>query len=411
MTGRLAILADDLTGAADTCAPFAVMGRSTVVLLSPETPAPAATDVVVLTSESRTLPPDEAAEATRRCATRIAEWCQDDAAMRVYKKIDSTLRGHPALELDVLMDTIDARAALVAPAFPAQGRTTVRGRQCVDGVPLERTSLAREVATSDLAALFAGSADRVVNVVSRAELQRGVEHLAGRLRREHAVGLWIADAEDDSDLAVVAAAALASPLRVLCGSAGLAHAIAHASGRSPSPTPAIRPVAPVLVVAGSRHAATVAQVEALRRRGGCVVCPDTTFLEQGDPAGAARTVASVADVLATGQTVVLSTTAMRDVSGDRVGVAARLASIAGDVCERARVGGLVLTGGDTAWAVCDALGSAGLRLTGELRPGIATAMLLGGRFPDLPLVTKAGGFGDESALAEAVAFLVSGSRG
>ncbi len=411
MTGRLAILADDLTGAADTGAPFAALGRSTVVLLSPDVPAPMATDVVVLTSESRALPPHAAMEATRRCATRMAEWCEDDPAMRVYKKIDSTLRGHPALELDTLMDTIGARAALVAPAFPAQGRTTVSGRQCVDGVPVERSSFAREVATSDLGVLFARSAGRIVTLLSRGDLQRGVEYLAGRLRREHEVGLWIADAEDDSDLAVVAAAALASPLRVLCGSAGLARAIAHAGGRSPAPTRAIRAASPVLVVAGSRHAATTAQVEALRQRGECVVSPDLGFLERGDPSDATRTVARAVDVLASGRTVVLSTTGLPEVPADRVGMAARLASIAGDVCDRVRVGGLVLTGGDTARAVCVALGSSGLRLTGELQPGIATATLLGGRFPNLPIVTKAGGFGGESALTEAVGFLASGPQG
>ena len=59
VTARLAILADDLTGAADTGAPFAAAGRPTVVLLSPDAPAPLPpADVVVLTSESRALTPD-----------------------------------------------------------------------------------------------------------------------------------------------------------------------------------------------------------------------------------------------------------------------------------------------------------------------------------------------------------------
>ncbi len=94
----------------------AVAGRASVL-------PPA--DVVVLTSESRALPPMRPSRRTRRCATRIGAWCQGDASVRVYKKIDSTLRGHPAIELEVLMDTLGAGAALVAPAFPAQGRTTV----------------------------------------------------------------------------------------------------------------------------------------------------------------------------------------------------------------------------------------------------------------------------------------------
>ena len=406
MTARLAILADDLTGAADTGAPFAAAGRPTLALLSPDAPAtvPSA-DVIVLTSQSRALPPDAAMTATRRCATRIAEWCQGDDSVRVYKKIDSTLRGHPALELRVLMDALGAPAALVAPAFPAQGRTTVRGRQLVDGVPIERTAFAQEAATSSLRDLFARVTDGAVAMLSRADLQRGVGHLADRLTREREIRLWIADAEDDSDLAVVADAALASPLRVLCGSSGLARAMAGVTAHMPVPAHADNVEAPVLVVAGSRHAATTAQVAALLRGGAVGVWPEVAFLESGDPLGAAQAVAHAVDVLARGRSVVLSTARLPEVCANRVDVAARLAAIAAAACDRVRVLGLVLTGGDTAAAVCDALGASGFWLTDEVMPGMAMGTLVGGRHPALPIVTKAGGFGDDDALRHAVAFL------
>lgn len=436
MTAPVAILADDLTGAADTGAAFAAAGRPTVVLLSPDAPAPLPrADVVVLTSESRALPPDQAAEATRRCATRIGAWCQGDASVRVYKKIDSTLRGHPAIELEVLMHTLGDRAALVAPAFPAQGRTTVGGRQCVHGVPIERTPFGLDGATSDLGALFTRAARGAVVALSRGDLQRGIAHLVGRMVQERDVRLWIADAEDDADLRLLAAAALASPLRVLCGSAGLARAIADARpqepgdrgwptahSRTPAPTRVIRAVhegrrsdeegrRAVLVVAGSRHAATAVQVETLRRSGAIVVHPEPSVLAQEDPAGAAVTVEHVARALTAGHPVVLSTVALPQVHADGAAIAARLGAIVASVCDRVRLGGLVLTGGDTASAACHALGSSSLWLTGELQPGMATGTLIAGRRPGLPVVTKAGGFGDDAALSQAVAFLVAGGRG
>jgi uncharacterized protein YgbK (DUF1537 family) len=417
VTARLAILADDLTGAADTGGPFAAAGRATAVLLSPDAPAPLPpADVIVLTSESRSLPPDQAREATRRCARRIDAWCQGDASARVYKKIDSTLRGHPAIELEVLMDTLGDRAALVAPAFPAQGRTTANGRQCVNGVPIERTPFGQDGATSDLGALFMRSAREAVMALSRADLQRGVEHLVGRMVRERDIRLWIADAEDDADLSLLAAVALASPLRVLCGSAGLARAIATAGpqGREALGSEGRRHDdqgrGAVLVVAGSRHPATVAQVEALRRDGVVVVRPELPYLEGGDAAGAARTATCVAEVLETGRHAVLAITGLPELSPDGVIVAARLASIVAGVSDRVRVGGLVLTGGDTASAACRALGSVSLWLTGELQPGIATATLIGGRHPGLSIVTKAGGFGDDAALRQALALLGSPRR-
>jgi uncharacterized protein YgbK (DUF1537 family) len=408
VTGRLAILADDLTGAADTGAAFAAAGQRTVVLLSPEASAPPTADVLVLTSESRALAPEAAAEATRRCARRIAAWREGDDDVRVYKKIDSTLRGHPAIELEALMDTLGERTALVAPAFPAQGRTTVAGHPYVHGVPLEQTTFGQAGVSADLRAVFARAAGGAMTVLSREDLRLGCEHLAGRLAQERGVRLWLADAEDDADLARLAAAALTSPLRVLCGSAGLARAIAAArrqgvgggrrdghEGRRPKDEGRHG----VLVVAGSRHPATAAQVAALQRRGAVVVCPDASSLEIDDPSGAAQTVARVVDALASSPSVVLSTTGLPDLSAAPVVVAARLASLVAAVCARVRVGGLVLTGGDTASAVCQALECGSLWLTGERQPGIATATLIGGRHPDLPIVTKAGGFGDASALS------------
>jgi uncharacterized protein YgbK (DUF1537 family) len=64
-----------------------------------------------------------------------------------------------------------------------------------------------------------------------------------------------------------------------------------------------------------------------------------------------------------------------------------------------------LTGGDTAAAVCAALGCLGIWLRGQVQPGIAWGSLSGGEHEGLSVVTKAGGFGEPNALIEAVQFL------
>jgi uncharacterized protein YgbK (DUF1537 family) len=84
-------------------------------------------------------------------------------------------------------------------------------------------------------------------------------------------------------------------------------------------------------------------------------------------------------------------------------VVAELATAASRMIEswRSRGGApptLVLTGGATARAVCRALGAAGIRLTGELSPGLAWGTLLDGPAAHLVVVTKAGGFGDPDTL-------------
>jgi D-threonate/D-erythronate kinase len=62
--------------------------------------------------------------------------------------------------------------------------------------------------------------------------------------------------------------------------------------------------------------------------------------------------------------------------------------------------GLVLTGGDTARAVCRHLGIGGIRLLEEVAPGIPLGQLVGPR--PLYAVTKAGAFGEEDTLVKAV---------
>ncbi|NGO55104.1 four-carbon acid sugar kinase family protein [Allomesorhizobium camelthorni] len=112
---RLAIIADDLTGALDSAAPFAMRGEGTMVAVTPnalkEVLATGAS-VVGVSTNSRELSP-EAARA--RVCEAIAE-LPDGIA--IFKKVDSRLKGNISAELDA----IAYRHALVAPAIPSFGR-------------------------------------------------------------------------------------------------------------------------------------------------------------------------------------------------------------------------------------------------------------------------------------------------
>src|SRR6202043_2501527 len=68
-----------------------------------------------------------------------------------------------------------------------------------------------------------------------------------------------------------------------------------------------------------------------------------------------------------------------------------------------RLGGLLCTGGETARALLDAAGAAGIRLLGEVEPGVPLGRALGWR--DLPIVTKAGAFGTARTLVHCRAAL------
>jgi uncharacterized protein YgbK (DUF1537 family) len=64
-------------------------------------------------------------------------------------------------------------------------------------------------------------------------------------------------------------------------------------------------------------------------------------------------------------------------------------------------GAVVLTGGQTARLVCQHIGALGVRLLGELEPGVPIGYLIGGKWDGVPVITKAGGFGSPSTLLDA----------
>ena len=63
---------------------------------------------------------------------------------------------------------------------------------------------------------------------------------------------------------------------------------------------------------------------------------------------------------------------------------------------------LILTGGDTAMAVLAPLAIEGIEIGGELLEGIMVGRVRGGRFSGAQVVTKAGAFGKEDAMLQAV---------
>jgi uncharacterized protein YgbK (DUF1537 family) len=65
---------------------------------------------------------------------------------------------------------------------------------------------------------------------------------------------------------------------------------------------------------------------------------------------------------------------------------------------------LLLSGGDTASAVCRQAGARRIDLCGEVLPGIPWGILRCGRFDGIPVVTKSGGFGAPDALIRIAEF-------
>src|SRR5262245_10463373 len=141
LTPTLLVIADDLTGANDAGVQFALCGIRSIVFadskiekLPPEYP------VVVVNTESRHLPPREAAERVRK----VAEIGLAAGVQYFYKKTDSTLRGNIGAELEALRQTTGASFIPFIPALPDLGRTTREGTHYVHGIPIAETAFAKD---------------------------------------------------------------------------------------------------------------------------------------------------------------------------------------------------------------------------------------------------------------------------
>ena len=227
---RIAVIADDLTGAADTGAALVRAGHRTAVAFRGER---VDADAVVIDTDSRGLPAAEAAARVRAVALGGAEI--------VMKKVDSTLRGPLAAEVEAALAASGRTRAIVAPAFPATGRTTVGGVQHLDGVPVHETRFAHDpvspVLESDLRVLLP-EAD-------------------------------VRDATTDEDLEAIVRS-VDDPSSVLwVGSAGLAAALgAVYPGPGVDEPEEDGPGGRVLVVVGSANATAREQIARVLRSGG-----------------------------------------------------------------------------------------------------------------------------------------------
>jgi len=372
------IIADDLSGACDAGALFA--GRGPVgVFVAPRLPE-AGRPAAAVDTESRTLPPPDAAVRVRGAAAGLEARLRGG---RVFKKIDSTVRGNVAAEVDALMSATGATTALVCPAFPAQGRTVVRGLLSVHGIPAHEGPAGRDPAypgaSSDLVEILSRDPGRPVSLLPLKEVRSPREDLARALAKRS--GVVVADAESDTDLDALARAAIGHAGILLAGSAGLARGAASAWGYT-VPAPALPAPGGWLVVAGSRHPATRAQIDALEESGAAGVRlggrrePDLTKVVGAIRAGRLAFVSS--DDAA---------------EGTREDIAARLGGAAKRVLAEAFPALVVLTGGETAHAVMRALGAWRLELDGAPASGLALGRLVVNEVSTLPILTKAGGFG------------------
>jgi uncharacterized protein YgbK (DUF1537 family) len=418
---RCLILADDMTGGGDTGAQFAKKRLRTLLATAGASRRLPLDDnrwpVLAVNTHTRAMEPEQA----RQRVSELLKQLELERFGVIYKKIDSTLRGNIGPEIDAILEAFGRPVGFLTPAFPEMGRTVENGILKVRGVPVSETEASRDpvcpVTDSRVVSLLRRQTSNRVGLIDYRHMAGPPAALRAAVERKIDEGdrLLVFDASERRDLAAIASLGFGlHPLPLFIGSAGLAEAVAaevsaRMTGRS-APRPSVQPAAHVLVVCGSASEVSRRQLAKLGHLDFPRIEIRPTFAQRyGSPGGFAKrtVVQTLAEALKAGSAIL-------SVSGERLlatGRNERAAALAisetlGRIATKAfsmsgiaaGVAAVVLTGGDTAMAVLQALGADGVEIGSEPIEGIMAGRVRGGLCSSAQVITKAGAFGGDDAL-------------
>lgn len=131
----IAVIADDITGAAEMAGIAHCLGLRVMLSTNPEAITDT-TDVFVIATDTRSMTEEEAAEESARVAAIVAN---APGVEHIFKKTDSALRGHVVAELEALLANTRYDHSVYLPANPTKGRIIRGGIYYIGGCPIHET--------------------------------------------------------------------------------------------------------------------------------------------------------------------------------------------------------------------------------------------------------------------------------
>lgn len=402
---EIAVIADDITGAADTGIQFKPLFPESLLISADRldsgdlSPVP---QMLAAQTDSRALAPD----AARARVAEAAALLQRLKPARVFKKVDSCMRGNVGAEVDGLLEAMGFAMSFIAPAFPEVGRTTVHDVHLVHGTPVAESEMGRDPATpvrqSSLTGLVSAVSRHSVGRVDLDVVERGPDAIVVAVESLAAEGARhiVFDVTTQQHLNAIAEVAVERFAKVLMvGSAGLGLGLRTHLLKS---LPKADPETPVrawkghhLIALGTASERAMSQVATLAKTTGVDILdlsPESLVDGAGPIEDAIRRLRGGDLVMRIARPSSQPTTAFakKVARGFGAFVAALVTTVP--------PASLFMSGGDTALGVLDQLGATAIRLEREIVPGLVRGTVVGGALAGLPVGTKPGAFGDERAL-------------
>ncbi|MFS0911148.1 3-oxo-tetronate kinase [Microbacterium sp. 179-I 3D2 NHS] len=399
----IGVIADDVTGATDVAAALRRAGLRTLLVLGSEIPDDAApADGIVIGLKTRSLPAAEAVTQSLAALSALRGRGADRIYVKYCSTFDSTAEGNIGPVTEAVADALGANLVVTTPAAPLHGRTVYRGHLFVGDVLLAETHMRDHPVTpmrdSSVPRLLAAQSAGRVGLLPLETVRQGADAVAEAIRAARGDGVrhLVADAAEDADLAVVAAAVDGEPL--VAGSAGLVGAIALRDTVSGSTAPA-PPAGRTAIIAGSCSRRTLEQIDRFVSTGAPAY---RVAAEPGDSADdlAARALEWWDRQAADSAALIYSSSPASERRDDVPGAGELYERTAGLIAAQLADRGIrrmLIAGGETSGEVIRSLGTVVAEVGEEVAPG---APWIHDAARDVHLILKSGNFGDEDLFVE-----------
>ncbi|MCM2675820.1 four-carbon acid sugar kinase family protein [Alkalicoccobacillus plakortidis] len=428
---KVAIIADDITGANDSGVQLAKSGLKTAVWLNNEQETNEPLEAVVIDTDSRAMSQDDAKEAIKSSMDVLATYQPEI----LFKKVDSTLRGNVGAELYAMIQADKPDYVLLTPSFPESKRTVDKGILYVDGTAIGETEFALNEADPVKDSRIADHVGRQFKgqllEVPEELWTKAHEKITTWLRQQQTEKgcVFICDATSSHTLKAIAEFAQTSQDHILlAGSAGLSSALEIKSSGVKRQVERKDPTLPILYLVGSMSDISRKQVQQLLKQESAVgikidalkAVNEDEFVrasefervskeahsileEQKIPvifSGTERHEIDAVYAYAEEQKIALSIISQRIVS--------LLAAVGENLTLSHSFQAIVMTGGDTAKALCKRVSVSQLDLIDEFETGIPISIFTGS-LAGTYAITKAGAFGTEFTFSNIYQFFMEGT--
>jgi D-threonate/D-erythronate kinase len=419
-SAKLLIVADDLTGAGDTGVQFSKRGLKTIIITGNDHIKSTLKncDVLVVNTDSRPDPQ----EVAYNKAHEVGKIAKAENIKYFYKKIDSTMRGNIGAEISGLMDSLGISHTFMVPALPSYGRTTVNGKVLVNGIPVSDTGFARDprnpVNESYIPGIISRQTDKSTALITLEDVRSGREAFVQKLRSVMAAGarIIIIDAGKNEDIDLIASVIAEIRETILfSGCSGLAEYLSKYLDFNKEKKSSV-------VIAGSVSEVTRKQIEfAADKMRVSLVDIETFKIFTGKKEEERKRVLELArKACLRGEDLIIRSAPNDEAISESVAkgketglgrsevsglIALFLGEIARDIIMETGIRGMLLTGGDTAINAAKCLNVSGIIIRDEILHSIPYGYFADEQYKDIIIVTKAGGFGSEDAIFQALNFL------